>query len=588
MKRFITLFFFLGLFVASVAQTKREWMNYADIAFNKGDYNNAVTYYLKVVNKETPFDITHPYVIKPYVKGVTQDKTTKSLRIFKKQLLPEQTQDSVTLIKDTTQLIEFANYYYKYAVHQIASCYRFNHDYKNAETWYQQSLQINLAEYPFDCYGYGDALMKNKKYPAANLQFETALAFAIEKNDTAMINLSKSKIAGCYLAIDPKSVQNGIVVTELDSIFNGGVSSFAVNYFGEERKLLFASAREAIVSNKKHKAVFTSDIYLLDKTENSDSPFKKMVGPINTNRNEGAGFLTADGNRFFFTRWLTNNTNECAIYFSRLFNGEWLPSQKMNEKVNLPGYKSSDPCVVPDGSIIYYASNRPGGFGKMDIWYENIDDEGRTYGEPINMGPLFNTADDESSPFFHVGTSTLYFSSDGHPGFGGLDILKSSFNASDSIWSMPKNLGAPINSNYDDSYFILDESQELGYLTSDRKECDLCDGGSCFKIYSVSKERNIFDLSGVVYNSETNEVIPNATITFKDIRSDWEPFVISTDAAGAYSYLLKEGVELFIKVQKNNFASDAGTIITRSLTESKHFERDFFLVPATNVVEANK
>ena len=153
---------------------------------------------------------------------------------------------------------------------------------------------------------------------------------------------------------------------------------------------------------------------------------------------------------------------------------------------------------------------------------------------------------------------------------------------------MPKNLGAPINSNYDDSYFILDESQELGYLTSDRKECDLCDGGSCFKIYSVSKERNIFDLSGVVYNSETNEVIPNATITFKDIRSDWEPFVISTDAAGAYSYLLKEGVELFIKVQKNNFASDAGTIITRSLTESKHFERDFFLVPATNVVEANK
>ena len=95
-------------------------------------------------------------------------------------------------------------------------------------------------------------------------------------------------------------------------------------------------------------------------------------------------------------------------------------------------------------------------------------------------------------------------------------------------------------------------------------------------------------MSGVVYNSETNEVIPNATITFKDIRSDWEPFVISTDAAGAYSYLLKEGVELFIKVQKNNFASDAGTIITRSLTESKHFERDFFLVPATNVVEANK
>ena len=70
----------------------------------------------------------------------------------------------------------------------------------------------------------------------------------------------------------------------------------------------------------------------------------------------------------------------------------------------------------------------------MDIWYESIDEDGRTYGEPVNMGPLFNTAEDETSPFYHVGTSTMYFSSDGHPGFGGLDVLKSSFNSSDSIF----------------------------------------------------------------------------------------------------------------------------------------------------------
>ena len=489
--------------------------------------------------------------------------------------------DTVKTGKDSLKRTEILSPKEQYIIHQIAECYRLNRDYKNAEIWFERSLENKPSQYPYESYWYGDALMKNKKYPAANLQFDATLA-ATEKTDTVLYKLTKMKIAGCYLAIDASSLQKGIAVTEMDSAFNTGTSSFSANYYGDENTVSFSSARDGntISDPKKQNAKYTSDIYTLAKSENNTwGDLKKIDGPINTDQNEGSGFLTSDRERFFFTQSSTTNKNECDIYFSRFFNGEWLMAQEMNDKVNLEGYKSKDPCVIYDGSIMYFSSDRPGGYGKMDIWYEFIDADGRTYGDPINMGPMFNTAEDEVSPYFHRATSTLYFSSDGHPGFGGLDIFKSTLNLNDSLWSVPKNLGQPTNSSNDDTYFVLNNNQLNGFVTSDRKECKTCTGGACYKIYSITKDPFVYDVRGTVYNPETNKGIPNATITFKDIRSDWEPFAIQTDSVGNYFYKLKEGVELYMKAQKTGFLGDAGTVFTLGLTESKHFEKDFFLTP---------
>ena len=565
MKRIITLLILFAFSASAFAQTKREWIAYGDIAFKNGDYYSAAAYYLKVVDNTTPYDIIHPYETKVYTAPQKKVK------------------DTLATGKDSVKGQVILSPLEHYILHQIAECYRLNRDYKNAEIWFERSLQSNPPQYPYESYWYGDALMKNKKYPAANLQFEKT-ANAAEKKDTAMYKLAKNKIAGCYLAIDPNSMQKGVVVTELDSIFNTGTSSFALNYYGDENNIVFSSARDGntVTDPKKQIAKYTSDIFTLSKPENTWVDLKKVEGPINTEQNEGSGFLTFDRERFFFTRALAANKNTCDIHFSRLFNGEWLMAQKMNEKVNLEGYKSTDPCVTFDGSIIYFSSNRPGGYGKMDIWYEFIDQDGRTYGDPVNLGPVFNTAEDEVSPYFHRATNTLYFSSAGHAGFGGLDVFKSSLNLNDSTWSLPRNLGQPINSNNDDAYFVLNGSQLNGFVSSDRKECKNCPGGACYKIYSVTKQPLVYDVRGTVYNSENNVGIPNATITFKDIRSDWEPFVIHTDSTGGYSYTLKPGVELYMKAQKTSFLGDAGTVFTLGLTESRHFEKDFFLAPITS------
>lgn len=562
-KRSLLLLFLCALSVSTFSQSKREWMGYGDIAFKNEDYKSAISYYLKVLDKSTSVDLVYPYTPKPYIRPRKVNKDSL-----------EATQ------KDTLRKISPVSPMEQYVTHQVADAYRLNRDYANAEIWFKKSVENKPVDYPYERFWYGDALMKNRKYPAALIEFDAVMSEA-EKKDSTYFKLAQVKTAGCYLATDTTYIRKEILIKELDSVFNSGTSTFAVNYYGDASTVQFTSGRNSntVGDPKKDadKAKYTADIYTLKKANDGWTELKKVDGPANTEMNEGAGFLTLDKANYYFTRWSTTNKNECAIYLSKLFNDKWAPAEKLNDNINLEGYKSMHPALSPDGSILYFSSNRPGGFGKMDLWYVNIDEEGKPSGKPINMGKMFNTAEDEVTPFFHYYTSTLYFSSNGLAGYGGLDVFKSSFN-SDSLWSAPKNMGAPVNSAKDDAYFVMERSQRQGFVTSDRKDCADC-GGTCYKVYALDKEPNVYDLSGTVYNADNNQVIPNALLTFKDIRGDKEPFYLITDSLGNYATPLEEGWELYIKAQKNKYFGDAGNISTLGLTESQHFVKDFFLSP---------
>ncbi|HEX8517574.1 MAG TPA: OmpA family protein [Bacteroidia bacterium] len=565
-KRSLTIIFLVAFTAACFSQTKREWLSYGDIAFKNEDYKSAISYYLKVLDQNTSVDLVYPYTPKPYIKPRKVSKDSLA-----------------ALQKDTLRKISPVSPMEQYATHQVADAYRLNHDYANAETWFKKSVENNPVDYPYERFWYGDALMKNKKYPAALLEFDRVMTEA-EKKDSTYFKLAQIKSAGCYLATDTTYVRKEILIKEMDSVFNAGTSSFAVNYYGDASTIQFTSGRpgNAVADPKKdaEKVKYTADIYTLKKTNDGWSELKKVDGPADTEMNEGAGFLTLDKSNYYFTRWSTTNKNECAIYLSKLFNDKWAAAEKLNDNVNLEGYKTMQPALSPDGSILYFSSNRPGGYGKMDLWYVNIDEEGRPSGKPINMGKMFNTAEDEVTPFFHYYTSTLYFSSNGLAGYGGLDVFKSTFN-SDSLWSAPKNMGAPVNSSKDDAYFVMERSQRQGFVTSDRSErtdCADC-GGTCYKVFALDKEPNVYDLTGTVYNADNNQVIANALLTFKDIRGDKESFYLITDSLGNYFTALEEGWELYIKAQKNKFFGDAGNISTLGLTESQHFVKDFFLSP---------
>lgn len=579
--RLTVLFLFASLF--TFGQSQREWLEYGDAAFKNEDYASAAYFYLKILDKSSAADkdLAYPYEPKAYYKKEKVSKDTSAAARAKA--------DSIKKAESTASALDIKSPEARrqYVVHQIAESYRLAHDYENAETWYAQSVLNNSPQFPDERYWYSLVLMNNMKYPKAMQECEAYMRSTPDSNGY-IYKRAQRNIISCLLALDSNNINKVLTLKELDSTFNKGTSSFSLNYYGDARTLAFASARPGgtVTDPKTQNSNYITDFYTVKKTEAGYSAPVNLGAPFNSDQNEGAGVLSLDRTFFFFTRWSPTNKKECAIYLSRNVNDKWLEPMKLGDAVNVEGFKAMHPALSADGNTLYYSSNREGGQGKMDLWMCKIDDNGNA-SEPKNLGKIVNTPEDEVTPFFHHYTQTLFFSSNGHVGIGGLDVLKTQFNEDDNVWVTPKNLGKPINSSRDDMYYILERSQMFGYLTSDRKSCPECNtGGNCFRNYSFEKDPNKYSISGYVYDKETKLIITNSLVTFKDMKGDKESFFFITDENGFYSTPLSEGMELFLKAQKNKYFADAATVSTVGLTESTDFKQDFYLslIPSGDIV----
>ena len=403
------------------------------------------------------------------------------------------------------------------------------------------------------------------------------------KNDS-LKNVFQKSLSSCYFALDSNSNKRLITVKKMDTIvFNAGTSNFAPMYWNSSSKLLFTSARKGgvILDPEKQDSRYLCDLYY---TELKDTGWMKPVNfgrPVNTGLHEGSSVISSD-EIMFFTRWSDANRDESFIYMAKMKDGLFYEAYKLSETVNKAGYKAMQPYVSFDGTKLFFSSNKPGGQGGFDLYMCNIDENGFT-GIAKNLGPTINTAKDEVTPFYHTISNTLFFSSNGHTGIGGLDVYKSSLNTDDSIYSTPKNLGTPINSSKDDAYFILDRVQTKGYFASDREDCP---SGNCYDIYEFENEPIIFDISGTVTDYDSFEPIPSALITIKDVSGDDEPMFLITDDKGFYSTPLKENKQYFLKAQKKGYQASAASATTRGLTETTHIVQDFTLsiIPKEDVV----
>ena len=197
-----------------------------------------------------------------------------------------------------------------------------------------------------------------------------------------------------------------------------------------------------------------------------------LPAPMNGYGNEGSQSFSADGRYMFFVQCSNKeNIGSCDIYYSIRKGNKWSNPINLGEPGN-SRYWESNPVMSPTGDMIYFTSNRPGGLGGKDIWYVQvyIDDYGylKTY-NPQPLGKPINTDKDEFAPFMHADNHTLYFSSDGHKGLGGQDIFLSVRN-NDGTWSQPQNLGYPINTNGDESGFVINGLGNKAYFASDQLE----------------------------------------------------------------------------------------------------------------------
>lgn len=564
------------LFAATTvfAQSRREWMEFGDNAFDQGNYKLALACYQHAI-KLVPGndrDLVTPYECRPYTP-------------------PKKVADSTAMknaLNDTTKvnpnMVEGNDPKTLWTVHRIAECYRLLHDYDNAELWYAQAVAKPDKRFPDAVYYYGVTLQNNAKYNEAIVQFE--LYQHGKDPESLEYRRATRNIGGCLNAQDTSRVKKEVIVTKLDSNINAGTATFAAGYYGDPDILLFTCAKPGNASTEERTKQgldqYSTDLFIARRMNGvwmTPQPVSTSVGQLNSTENEGAASVSFGREHLFFSRW-NEDATECSIYMCRNVGETWLAPQKLNANVNVPGTKSMMPFLSNDGTTLYFVSDRPGGQGGLDIWKCQLDEEGNP-GEAVNMGPGINTPDDEITPFYHFTSSTLFYSSNGLSGYGGFDIVKSSYNADDNTWSTPKNLDAPFNSSRDDAYFTMDRMQQHGYFSSDRERCEACGPGSgyCYKAYAFQNEPLKFAIQGHVYNVETNEPIGNALLTFKDVRGDNEPFYIITDSTGYYESELTLNQELYIKAQKNKYFGDATNISTVGLTDDSLFIHDFYLTP---------
>jgi outer membrane protein OmpA-like peptidoglycan-associated protein len=252
--------------------------------------------------------------------------------------------------------------------------------------------------------------------------------------------------------------------------------------------------------NTSNPYMLNEDFYMSKKNKAQNwFPAFNIGEPVNTTENEGAVTISADGQYLFFTGCnREGGYGSCDIYFSYLDGDTWTQPRNIGAPINTNNWESQ-PSLSYDGKTLYFASNRPGGHGDMDLWMSKL--ENGKWGTPVNLGDKINTAQSEQSPYIHKDDQTLYFSSNGHIGMGDLDLFMASKQA-DGTWTYPKNLGYPINSNDDELALTLSGNGIDAYYASEMK------GGKGgldiykFELPISARPQGISYVKGNIYNAD--------------------------------------------------------------------------------------
>ncbi|WP_082886640.1 OmpA family protein [Flavisolibacter tropicus] len=305
-----------------------------------------------------------------------------------------------------------------------------------------------------------------------------------------------------------------------------------------------------------------------------------LPGNINTPMNEGAQNISQDGTMLIFTGCnREGGVGGCDIYISYLTRNGWSEAINLGNKVNSEGW-DSQPSLSPDKRDLYFASKRPGGLGGSDIYVTHLQSNGR-WSEPENMGPGINTSGDEFSPFIHADNQTLYFTSNGLPGYGDEDLFVTRRGA-DGKWGTPQNLGYPINTINEEGTIFVAADSKTAYYSSDRSDSR---GG--LDIYSFELRDDIRPfktlwIKGKVFDKNTNAGLPSA-VELIDLETKQTLSKVQTDETGNYLITLPTGKDYAFNVNRRGYLFYSDNYSLKNKTADSTYEKNIPLQP----IEAN-
>jgi outer membrane protein OmpA-like peptidoglycan-associated protein len=445
----------------------------------------------------------------------------------------------------------------------MAECFRKQNDIPNAKTWYGKAIENGNTD-PMTFYYYGQCLRTTGEYKKAKAIFQHYDSI------TTKDNLGKIYAAFCDSAM---AWQLNPAAYEIKnaSALNSKQSDFGPAFY--DKGIIFTSDRLfSRLDTKKYGWTGNGFLHLLianpsspdDYYNNFSSP-KPAPGLLNQDYHDGPAAFNKTSTEIFLNRTYVhkdkvkkeNNsirTHLLKIFYAKRKDGKW---EKLTPFfLNSDEYSVGHPALSPDGNTLLFVSDMKGGYGGTDIY--SCTREGEKWSDPKNLGNVINTFGNEMFPFI-ADNGDLYFTSDGHPGFGGLDIFVS--RMVDGKWTTPKNLGLPLNSSYDDFSFAEYKNTWKGLFCSNRPDGKGSDDIYCFHRLPVEPPKIVPPVpppdmvSGCVKDKTTHEPIPGAMVFLLDNESG-KILVIKTNLNGCFKTPVKKGTHYLAKAMQNGYIAD--------------------------------
>jgi len=443
---------------------------------------------------------------------------------------------------------------------KLGNAYYFKADLVNSSKWYSELFALSQNLNPEYYYRYAQSLKEVKDYAKSDLMMTK---FHELKGSDLRSKLAISQIN--YL--DNINKNSGRYVVENAGI-NTKYSDFGSAFFNNT--IIFTSAKDTGgITNRRHSWTgegFTNLYEANVVSEGFLTEPKKFSSNLNSRVNESTPVFTKDGKTVYFTRnnfinrKIGKDINKITLL--KLYKAN-IDGEKWSNIIELPfnnnNYNIAHPALSADEHTLYFASDMPGTLGQSDLYKIAINSDG-TFGAPENLGNKINTEGRETFPML-TSDGEFYFASDGYPGLGGLDVFVSKMDKDGSFGEV-LNVGEPVNSSYDDFAFLINESNRLGYFTSNRPG-----GKGGDDIYKFKEIKKLVikceqDLAGIVTDIETGLPLADSKVSLfnSDLKILKE---ITSDKDGKFDFGLKECKTVFyIKAVKSDFVPTQTKAIT--------------------------
>ncbi|MXV52185.1 OmpA family protein [Pedobacter sp. HMF7647] len=457
---------------------------------------------------------------------------------------------------------------------KLADCYRKMNQYEKAEEWYGKLTENSKSDVR-NLVLYGQVLKANGHYKEAKTAFQQYLA---KTGDTKNVI---ADMAGCDSALVWLDNPTPVFKLRNEDAINTKLSEFSVFPVGD--KIYYTGEPDSASSNleygwtgKSYLKIFTAkraDNNILSEPmmvgpeiNNLD---KYHIGPISSNRSGDKWFITrSSGNDGLTTKESGQKyrTHNLGLFIYTKTDGKW-QEPKAFKYNNVKKYSIGHASLSADEKVLYFVSNMPGGYGGTDIWFSQLQDDG-SWGKPQNAGAQINSNGDEKFPEM-AADGTLYFSSDGLPGMGGLDVF--SAKGSTDKWTKPVNMQYPVNSPGDDFAFITVNGQDNGFVSSNRSGG--MGGDDIYSFQKIDYTPVVIALEGHVYNKKTGEPLLNSLVNLSD------KVTSKTDENGYFRFDLDKNSNYTVSGSAKGFYADSANLNTQGINKSKVMNVDLKLEP---------